>query len=71
MNFESTKTEDFISLYRRAFQEYGCRALWNVRELDDPSPGDALAITPSLRLEGDLRARRLAEQIEEACCAAE
>lgn len=71
MNDKPMASEDFTSLYRRAFQEYGCRALWNVRELANPSPKDALAITSSLRLEGDLKARRLAEQIEQACCAAE
>jgi hypothetical protein len=71
MNMAPTENEDFASLYRRAFKEYGCRALWNVRELENPSPGDTLAITPVLRLEGDLGARRLAEQIEEACRAAE
>jgi len=33
----------------------------------NPSCEDALAITRSLRVEGDLKARRLAEQIEKAC----
>jgi hypothetical protein len=33
----------------------------------DPTPADALAITYSSRVEGDLRARLLAEQIEHAC----
>jgi hypothetical protein len=36
----------------------------------DPTPSDALAITYTLRVEGDLQARRLAEQIEQACLAA-
>jgi hypothetical protein len=36
----------------------------------DPTPADALAITRSLRVEGNLQARRLAEQIEQACRAA-
>jgi len=72
MSPETTKSsEDFASLYRRAFREHGCRALWNIRELENPSPEDALAITPSLRVEGDLSARRLAEQIEKACRAAQ
>jgi hypothetical protein len=68
---EPTQSQDFASLYRRAFREYGGRALWNVRELENPSPYDAMAITGSLRVEGDLIARRLAEQIEEACRAAQ
>lgn len=46
--------DDFLSLYRRAFREFGGRALWNVREIENPLPGDMLAITPILRLEGNL-----------------
>ena len=42
-------------------------ALWNVRRLEAPTRADALAITRALRVEGNLAARRLAEQIEEAC----
>lgn len=40
----STQSDDFVSLYRSAFKEFGSRALWNVRELEDPSPKDALVI---------------------------
>lgn len=36
-----------------------------------PTAADALAITRSLRVEGNLAAQRLAEQIEEACRAAD
>jgi hypothetical protein len=60
-------SDDYVSLYRRAFEEYGTRALWNVRKLEDPNPQDALVIARYLRLEGNLSARRLAEQIEEVC----
>jgi hypothetical protein len=70
MSTETEQIEEFLTLYRRAFKDYGCRALWNVRELEAPGPEDALAITRSLRVEGDLKARRLAEQIEKACRAA-
>ena len=66
MKTETTEYEDYVSLYRQAFREHGCRALWNIRELENPRPEDALAITRSLRVEGDLSARRLAEQIEKA-----
>jgi len=59
--------EDLASLYQRAFSEFGASALWSSRAVSDPTPEDALAITHSLRVEGDLRARRLAELIEEAC----
>ena len=70
MSTETEQTEDFASLYRRAFKEYGASALWSSRPAPDPTCEDALAITRSLRVEGDLNARRLAEQIEKACRAA-
>lgn len=64
------QAEDFASLYRRAFEQFGARALWSSRPVPNPTPVDALAITHSLRVEGDREARRLAEQIEQACRAA-
>jgi hypothetical protein len=42
-------------------------ALWNVRCFEEPTTGDALVIARALRIEGNLKARRLAEQIEQAC----
>jgi hypothetical protein len=62
--------QDFASLYRLAFERFGASALWSSRPVPNPTPADALAITHSLRVEGDLQARRLAEQIEQACRAA-
>jgi hypothetical protein len=70
MTTEPTPQEDFATLYRRAFEDFGASALWSSRPVPHPTPADALAITRSLRVEGDLRARRLAEQIEDACRAA-
>ena len=67
MGTELTQQDDYVNLYRRAFKDYGCHALWNVRQLENPSPEDALAITRQLRVEGNMAARRLAEQIEKAC----
>lgn len=67
---EITALEDLVSLYRRAFAEYGTQALWNKRMLEDPSPEDALVVARALRIEGDRAARRIAEQIESACRAA-
>jgi len=67
---EKTQRDDLVSLYRLAFQKFGVSALWSSRPVPDPTPADALAITHSLRVEGDLDARRLAEQIEQACRAA-
>ena len=59
--------QNIEALYHRAFADYRVHALWNLRELDHPTPAEALVITRSLRIEGDLDARRLAEQIEQAC----
>jgi hypothetical protein len=67
MTGEPTQTPEFVILYRRAFAEFGAMALWSSRPVPDPTPADALAITRSLRVEGNLAARRLAEQIEQAC----
>ncbi len=64
------RTQQVQALYRQAFREFGARALWNKRPLDDPTPEDALVIARALRIEGDRKARRLAEQIETACRAA-
>jgi hypothetical protein len=64
---EPEKPEDFAALYRRAFAEFGASALWSSRAIRDATPADALAITRTLRVGGDLRARLLAEQIEQAC----
>lgn len=70
MRTEPTAPEDFAVLYRRAFTVYGPRALWNKRQLEAPTPADALVVARALRVEGDREARRLAEQIEQACRAA-
>jgi hypothetical protein len=70
MTTEPTRPEDFVSLYRRAFAEYGTRALWNKRALETPTPEDALVVARALRIEGNREARHLAERIERACRAA-
>jgi hypothetical protein len=44
--------------------------MWYMRELENPTPEHALVVARALRIEGDLNARRLAEQIEQACRAA-
>jgi hypothetical protein len=66
MNTKPSQPE-FESLYHRAFADYRVRALWNLCEIEHPTPAEALTITRSLRVEGDLNARLLAEQIERAC----
>jgi hypothetical protein len=70
MTTEQTHPDDFASLYRQAFAEYGTRALWDKRPLEKPTQEDALVVARALRIEGDRAARRLAEQIEDACRAA-
>ncbi len=67
MSTEPEKPEDLATLYRRAFAEYGTRALWNMRPVEKPTPADALAITNALRTHGRMDGRRLAERIEELC----
>jgi hypothetical protein len=64
---EEVVQPDYVTLYRQAFAEYRAHALWNFRVFEAPSPEDALVVARSLRIEGDLAARRLAEQIEQAC----
>jgi hypothetical protein len=71
MSRETSKTKEVAALYRRAFREYGASALWSSRPVPNPTCEDALAITWSLRVEGDLQARSLAEEIEKACHAAD
>jgi hypothetical protein len=58
------------ALYREAFRDFGARALWSSRAVDQPTIADLLAITESLRVEGGISGRRLAEQIVVACRAA-
>jgi hypothetical protein len=69
-NEDQIPAQDLVALCRRAFIEFGAQALWNKRPIDQPTPADALVIARALRIEGDLEARRLAEQIEQACRAA-
>jgi hypothetical protein len=61
---EGEKRGKLRELYARAFAVFGTRALWNMRQLDDPTREDILAMTRQLRIEGNLAARRFAEQLE-------
>ena len=67
MNYQPPEPVSLLSLYRRAFAEYGTQALWNKGALEAPTPEDALVVARALRIEGNREARRLAEQIEQAC----
>jgi hypothetical protein len=62
--------EEVVRLYRQAFAEFGTRALWNWRRMEQPTITQALAIAHSLKVEGNLKARALAIAIEQACRAA-
>jgi hypothetical protein len=64
------QSEQIAALYRRAFAEYKSQALWSTRAFDEPTVEDALIVARELRIEGDIRARALAEEIEQACGAA-
>jgi hypothetical protein len=66
MSTQSLQPE-FVRLYEQAFEKFGAMTLWSSRPVANPTPADALAITHSLRVEGNLDARRLPEQIEQAC----
>ena len=61
---------EVVALYRRAFAEHGPRALWNCRQMAQPTIVQALAVASALRTEGNLAARHLAIAIEQACRAA-
>jgi hypothetical protein len=64
---ESVPTADLARLCRQAFTQHRARALWNKREIENPTPEDALVVARALRIEGNLAARTLAEQIARAC----
>src|SRR5438045_3411437 len=64
MTTDPSEHPAFVDLCRCAFEDFGATALLSSRAVPDPSPADALAITHTLGVEGDLRARRLAEEIE-------
>lgn len=68
---KAERQSEIEKLYRRAFAEHGPSALWSFRELAQPTAEDALAVARRLRIEGNMDARRLAEQIEQSCRAAD
>jgi hypothetical protein len=66
MRDDASPKPDYRALYQREFDEFGVIALWNKARLQDPSPEHALVIARALRINGDWKARRLAEKIEAA-----
>lgn len=71
MNDQAHPTADLHRLYARAFDEFGTMALWNKQQHVKPTPDDALVVARALRREGDMSARKLAEDIEAAANAAD
>ena len=67
---DNTHQKEIERLYRQAFAEYGAVALWNLRAVEHPTAGSAMAITQALRTHGSMSGRRLAERIERLCRAA-
>jgi hypothetical protein len=67
---EPKDVPEFVALYRLAFADFGAQALWNIRVFESPTPEDALVVARALRVEGDMKARFLAERIERVCRAA-
>ena len=67
---QTAAPEGLRVLYQTAFKEYGLRALWSSRAVPEPTIADLLAITESLRVEGGVPGRQLAERIVTACRAA-
>jgi hypothetical protein len=62
--------EPLVSLYNRAFREFGAQALWNRREIAAPTITAVLVIADCLRREGSMKCRPLIAEIEAACRAA-
>jgi hypothetical protein len=62
--------DELRALYLEAFRTYGLRALWSSKPVEQPTLADLLAITESLRVEGGIPGRQLAETIVTGCRAA-
>jgi hypothetical protein len=58
MSTKLAEPEGLVSHYRRAFDEFAVRALWNMRPVEQPTPADALAITQALRTHGRMEQTR-------------
>lgn len=63
----TVQAKGYQAPYERAFDEFAVFALWYLTRLDDPTPEDALVVARALRREGNMDARRLAEEIEQEC----
>jgi len=60
----------WLTLYREAFERFALSALWNSKQLDQPTPEHARVIARQLQTRGDMRAWRHAARLKVACDAA-
>lgn len=61
---------EWLVLYREAYARFRLSALWNSRQLDQPTPDHARVVARQLRAKGDMRAWRHAARMKAACDAA-
>lgn len=70
---DAAQTDDrpeWRALYDEAWEKFRLIALWSYRKVEAPTPASALAICHSLRFQGNMASRILAERLERACHAA-
>jgi hypothetical protein len=60
---KNSSPDTMTELYFEAFAKFGIRALWSMRRVERPTIDDALAVARTLRIEGELKARQLAEDM--------
>jgi hypothetical protein len=60
-------TPEAVALYRQAFERFGTQVLWSRTPSQHPTVAQVIAVAQSLRREGNMQSRPLAEQMEEAC----
>jgi hypothetical protein len=61
---------ELARLYEKAFAEFGTLALWSYRAAPNPTVAGVLRVAATLRREGNMRARDLADAMEELALAA-
>lgn len=58
------------ALYLEAFAKFGTQCLWSRKPHPEPTIAMVVNVISDLRSEGNMKARKLSEKIEEACRAA-
>jgi len=67
---DSPERPEWLRLYDEAFDRFHLQALWSCSRIENPTPGQVLSISESLRRQGDMAAWRLADRMAKACRAA-